>query len=115
MRASKLVPLAFVYLCGFNPAHVANVPPFLNLHGLRCASSGSHTIHWPALCVPLQAADSNSPHKIGVWGGVGLESPLTVKLDDDRTPRNARMIGGGGRVWGAARGEDGHGVRPATL
>ena len=30
-------------------------------------------------------------------------------------PRNARMIGGGGRVWGAARGEDGHGVRPATL
>ena len=32
-----------------------------------------------------------------------------------RTPRNARVIGGGSRVWGAARGEDGDGARSATL
>ena len=37
----ELVPLAFVYLCAFNPAHAANVPPVLNLHGLRCASPPS--------------------------------------------------------------------------
>jgi len=39
-----------------------------------------------------------------------IRQPLKLAV-----PPEAWMIGGGGRVWGEARGEDGHGERLATL